>query len=72
MPMTREQQVDIVAQSIRLAFLRRQGGKGGREWTAVPDNVREAFRLEARAAIEAYERTAQITCQMTKSESVTI
>lgn len=49
-------QVDLVAQAIRRAFLRKQGGKASREWEAVPEQVRESFRLEAAAAIDAYER----------------
>lgn len=55
--MTRADQVDTVAQAIRAAFLRRQGGTMPRPWAAIPEQLRESFRLEAVAAIEAYEGT---------------
>lgn len=63
--MTREQQIDIVAIAIRAAWLIRENRPKPREWDDVPDKVREEFRREARAAINAYEATtgaSRIAC----------
>lgn len=57
--MTREKQIEIVAQAIRNAFGVRSNRRGAepREWSDLPEQVRVEFRHEARAAIEAYEST---------------
>jgi hypothetical protein len=57
--MTREQQVDIVAQAIRRAFEQRTNRPRFSKWDKVGEELREAFRFEARAAIEAYERSCK-------------
>lgn len=53
--MATEQQIETVAKAIRLAFLRQQGGVRTRDWKDIPEKLRESFKLEAAAAIEAYE-----------------
>lgn len=55
--MERAQQVEIVAQAIRNAFGVRSNRPfvKPRPWDALPDKVRDEFRHEAAAAIEAYE-----------------
>lgn len=55
--MTREQQIETVAQAIRTAWGARSNRPytKPREWDDLPEQVRADFRKEARAAIEAYE-----------------
>lgn len=55
--MTRDEQVDVVAQAIRRAFETRTKHAKHANWQKLGEQVREGFRFEARAAIEAYEFT---------------
>lgn len=57
--MTRDEQIEIVAQAIRNSFIRRikDSGSYARPWPMLPDGLRKQFTDEAKAAIEAYEST---------------
>lgn len=55
--MTTEHQVDVVAQAIRRAFEQRVKRPKFSKWDKIGEELREAFRFEARAAIAAYEST---------------
>lgn len=55
--MPRPEQIEIVATAIRRAFELRVKRPKPRPWHLLPEDVREAFRIEALAAIEAYEST---------------
>lgn len=56
--MTRDdEQIEAVATAIRKAFEQRVKRPKLRPWRLLPEDVRAAFRLEARAAIQAYEST---------------
>ena len=46
---------EIVARAIRRAFEIRVKRPKVMDWDLLPEDVREGFRFEARAAIEAYE-----------------
>lgn len=52
-----EHQVEVVAQTIRRAFETRTKHTKHANWQKLGEEVREGFRIEARAAIEAYEST---------------
>lgn len=52
--MPTERQIEAAAQAIREVFGNRSGR--GAPWSALPAKVKEDYRAEARAAIEAYER----------------
>jgi hypothetical protein len=53
--MATEQQLETVAQAIRTAARARNPKSKPRPWAQLPEQVRADFRLEARAAIAAYE-----------------
>lgn len=55
--MTRDEQVELVARAIRRAFEARTKHTKHANWGMLGETVREGFRIEARAAIEAYEST---------------
>lgn len=55
--MATSQQIETVAQAIRQAWGARNPLRKPRAWDALPEQVREDFRREARAAIAAYEST---------------
>lgn len=57
--MTRDEQVEIVARAIRRAFETRTKHIKHANWGHLGEQVREGFRIEARAAIKAYESVAQ-------------
>lgn len=52
-----DHQVDVVAQAIRRAFEQRVKRPKFSRWDKIGEELREAFRFEARAAIAAYEST---------------
>lgn len=55
--MATEQQVEAVARAIRRAFEERCKRPKFSNWDKIGEELREAFRFEARAAIAAYEAT---------------
>lgn len=57
--MTRAQQIEVVAQAIRKVWNARVSLPKPREWSALPKQVRRAYREEAAAAIDAYEATRE-------------
>lgn len=57
--MATDRQIELAAIAIRDAFgnrnLDRRGRPAGRAWSDLPEQLREAYRQEARAALAAYE-----------------
>ena len=55
--MSTDEQVEIVARAIRRAFEERTRRTKHSKWEKIGEELREAFRFEARAAIAAYVAT---------------
>lgn len=64
-----EHQIEIVAQAIRRAFETRTKHTKHANWQHLGEQVREGFRIEARAAIEAYESTLTSVSRTANSET---